>query len=336
MVVSRSDPNRIEHRVFRDLPDYLTANDLLVRNRSAVLPARLHGTRDDSGGRIQGLFLKALDAHRWRVMLRSNGKLRDGQRITLRHPDHHDSPRVTITIVDRADDGGFVVRTDEDEPRDANEILADVGATPLPPYILSARRGAHDETDDDLDRDDYQTVYADLAQARSVAAPTAGLHFTPELEARLDDIPVARAEILLHVGAGTFAPVTAPRVEEHPIHSEWVSVPPDALASIDRARSRGGRSVAVGTTSVRALETVPLSEPSFTGTTNLLITPGFRFRHTDVLITNFHLPRSTLLALVGAFLGGDDPVGRLLGHYDEAIRAGYRFYSYGDAMLILP
>lgn len=334
MVVSRTDTALLEHRRFRDLPSYLRPTDVLVRNRSAVLPARLAGRRTDSGGRVQGLFLDDPQPHLWRVLLKSNGKLRAGTELALHHPDRPDDDTdLRITLVER-DEEAWLVRPSDDRP--PLEQLSIVGATPLPPYILSARKQAQDATPDERDRVDYQTVYADSDDAHSVAAPTAGLHFTPELESRLDQAGIARAEVVLHVGTGTFAPVNSEHVEDHPIHTERASVPAATIDAIARARAADGRCICVGTTTVRALESVPPHAGALDGTTNILITPGYAYRNTDALITNFHLPRSTLLAMVSALFHHDDPVRRLLDLYNTAIDEGYRFYSFGDAMLILP
>ena len=204
----------------------------------------------------------------------------------------------------------------------------------LPPYILKARSTDGAVQDDHDDRRWYRTVYEDDASRGSVAAPTAGFHFTPQLLRDLESAGVDRAMVTLHVGAGTFAPISTELVEEHPMHLESWSIQPPALESILRARSAGGRIVAVGTTSVRVLESLPeplSSDSALGGETDLLITPGWRFRHVDALLTNFHLPESTLLALVGALVGLDV----LKKVYEEAVESGYRFYSYGDAMLIL-
>ncbi|GAB4552085.1 MAG: tRNA preQ1(34) S-adenosylmethionine ribosyltransferase-isomerase QueA [Phycisphaerales bacterium] len=333
MVVSRSDPDRIEHAIFRDLPEYLTPSDVLVRNRSAVLPARLAGRRTDSDGRIEGLFLEEHGPGDWSVMLRSNGKLREGVTIALHHPEDPSRSGPEITIVERAP-SGWRVRVVPDDP--APHTLARVGATPLPPYILASRKASHDHTPDDQDRADYQTIYADPHASRSIAAPTAGLHFTPALERTIRDMGVPTHDVVLHVGAGTFAPVTTDTIEDHPIHQEHIEVPEQTVAAIRDARASGGRAVLVGTTTVRALESLPPGSDSHSGPTDLLISPGYDFRMTDALITNFHLPRSTLLAMVSALFRGDDPVERLLGYYRQAVRERYRFYSFGDAMLILP
>ena len=333
MVVSRSEPERIEHRRFHHLPEYLTENDILVRNRTAVLPARLAGKRLDSSGRIEGLFLEEHAAGLWTAMLKSNGKLREGLEIALHHPEGPERTGPVLRINERAETGWRVSVT---PPEHAPQTLARIGATPLPPYILASRKAQQDHTPDEQDRSDYQTVYADTSANASVAAPTAGLHFTPELERTLTDRGVRTAEVLLHVGAGTFAPVTAEKVEDHPIHAEHIEIPEVTTAAISRARASGGRAVCVGTTTVRALESLPADQHSFSGPTDLLIAPGHAFRMTDALITNFHLPRSTLLAMVSALFDDADPVARLLGYYRIAVDERYRFYSFGDAMLILP
>ncbi|MEM1423922.1 MAG: tRNA preQ1(34) S-adenosylmethionine ribosyltransferase-isomerase QueA [Planctomycetota bacterium] len=333
MVVSRTDPDRLEHRTFHDLTDYLTPTDVLVRNRSAVLPARLAGRRDDSNGRIEGLFLQEHGPGDWTVMLKSNGRLREGLVINLYHPDDPGHAGVTLHIIAR-DSTGWRVAITPDDP--APRTLARVGATPLPPCILSSRRASNDTTPDERDRADYQTIYADANALGSVAAPTAGLHFTPALEAALASVGVRTSEVVLHVGAGTFAPVTADNVEDHPIHSEHTEVPPETVRAIADARRSGGRSVCVGTTTVRALESLGPGQSGFSGPTGLLISPGHTFRMTDALITNFHLPRSTLLAMVCALFDDPDPVERLIACYERAIEERYRFYSFGDAMLILP
>ena len=371
LVLSRSDPSMLEHRTVRDLPGYLRRGDVMVVNRSAVTPARIAGERADSGGRVEGLFLKELAPGSWEVLLKSNGKLRADQRVTLRNAAGEPT-RWSLVLEDRAGEG-WRVRVERDagvgdgavaggdgggngrgdgggngggDGGGAPVILDEVGATPLPPYILARRRETRETGDpiaDALDRAWYQTVYADRDRAGSVAAPTAGLHFTPELLAAIDEQGVERASVVLHVGMGTFKPVTADRLDEHDIHKEWIEVSPEAAATAERARAAGGRVLAVGTTSVRALESVPrplpesVREGGLVRETDLYILPGFAFRWTDALLTNFHLPRSTLVAMVGAFLGpGEAGVARLLDAYRAAVAERYRFYSYGDAMLILP
>lgn len=359
LVCSRSDPAVLIDARFSDLPGHLKADDLLVFNRSAVLPARLRGRREDSGGAVEGLYLSSVPAARggpvrWKCLLKSNGVLRAGARVRL-HDAEDGATGVYLRLVERADEGWLVGVEDAgggslDEPADA--VLSRVGSTPLPPYILRARKILAGEVGgespaDAMDRAWYQTVYADPTAAGSVAAPTAGLHFTPGMLERLGAMGVDRGEVLLHVGEGTFKPVTAERLEEHPMHAEWISVPSATIAAIEGARRSGGRSIAVGTTSCRALESIRggaldqlRSTDGYTGRTDLLIAPGFSFRWMDGLITNFHLPRSTLLALVAALFERDDEPGsglqRVHRLYRHAIAERYRFFSYGDAMLILP
>lgn len=354
LVVSRSDVSMMEHRTFRDLPEYLRPGDLMVFNTSGVLPAKIQGKRAETGAAVEGLFIRSHAPGRWELMLKTGTKLRPGTVIELQDA-HGKATSIGLRLEDRAEDRWVAsvieVATGAAIEKPEGETLMRVGATPLPPYIRRARKDAGDETDDDLDRAWYQCVYADgaastgsadgAASAGSVAAPTAGLHFTPELLRRLVERGVGRADVRLHVGIGTFKPVEAERLEEHPIHSEWVDVPGAAITAVKRARAARNRVVAVGTTSVRALESLPEPLPEgtradgFAGETSLFITPGFRFRHVDALVTNFHLPRSTLLAMVGAMFG-EDGVARLLEVYRAAVRERYRFYSYGDAMLVLP
>ncbi len=321
------DAWRIEHRHVRDLTEYVTRDDLMVFNTSRVLPARIEGTRVSTGGSIEGLFLDELTVGTWRVMLRSGGRLREGDAIQL-------GEGVTLTLEQRDDDAW---RANVEPAMEAARILERIGRTPLPPYILKARGAS--EIADEADRRWYQTVYAG-DQSGSVAAPTAGLHFTPELLAKLDAAGTKRASILLHVGPGTFKPVTADTLAEHTMHEERFTVPTETVAAIREHRRKGrGRVIAVGTTTVRALESVatditacaPSAGP-IEGRTRLLIAPPHEFNVVDALLTNFHLPRSTLLALVAAMLGRE--AWRPL--YEEAVRERYRFYSYGDAMLILP
>jgi len=341
MVVSRSDPARVEHAVFRDLPGLLRAGDRLVFNTTAVLPARLRGRRADSGGGVSGLYLAdttaPADELRWRVALRSNGRLRAGVTIDLIDAAER-ATGVALHLEERSSEA-WVVRVGGDGVGGTPAVLARVGATPLPPYILKAREVAHDEVADDADRAWYQTVYATGAPG-SVAAPTAGLHFTDELLSRVSSAGIDRSDITLHVGPGTFKPIESETVESHPMHAEWCRVEPGVVRALEATRVRRGRIIPVGTTSARTLESLPhpLTETErlggFAAETRLLITPGFPYRWTDALITNFHLPRSTLLALVAALF--PDGIERVLALYREAIRRGYRFYSYGDAMLILP
>jgi len=341
MVVSRTDRSRIEHLAFRDLPSVLERGDVLVTNTTRVVPARIRGTRADTGAKVEGLFLSEKAPGVWSVLLKANSKLREGHRIALTGPDG--APSAWHLELGGREGDGWVARvgSDSQSPAQAAPAILDrIGTTPLPPYILGARRDAGDRTPDALDRAWYQTVYAERDRSGSVAAPTAGLHFTPELLGRVDAMGVARTGVSLDVGMGTFKPIEVERVEDHPIHSEKFSVPASAIAAMEGARAAGGRVVAVGTTSVRAIETVPSPAPEeirregVSGSTTVFIQPGYRFQWTDAMITNFHLPRSTLLAMVGAFLDGG--VERVLEVYRIAIDRGYRFYSYGDAMVILP
>lgn len=348
MVCWRSDPERVEHRVFRELPLLLEGGDRLVFNTTAVAPARLLGSRADSGGKVEGLYLSDCDSSeggvwslRWRVLLKSNGKLRAGVRVEL-------GAGAVIELLERERDA-WIVGVEGDASHgsrcDTMSVLSAVGATPLPPYIIRARIDGGEAIEDGVDRDWYQTVYADLARRGSVAAPTAGLHFTNAGIDVLLGMGVERTDVLLHVGAGTFRPIDEGDVSDHVMHSEAIEVSSDACNQIAQTRAEGGRVVMVGTTSVRACESVAqvggdAVRRGFAGPTDLYIRPGYDFQMTDGLITNFHLPRSTLLLLVAGLLEDGGPQGsgidRLLHLYHDAIEHGYRFYSYGDAMLILP
>jgi S-adenosylmethionine:tRNA ribosyltransferase-isomerase len=309
------------HHRFTDLPELLKPGDLLVLNDTRVLPARFYATRRGTGGAVEALFLETTDDHHWHVMLKSGGRLMPGERLTLHNDD-------AIELIEQQNDGTWIVR--KDSTLDSESLLDRVGCMPLPPYIRRRRGGARDEADA-MDRRRYQTVYA--ARAGAVAAPTAGLHFTDELMRRLADRGVQTARLTLHVGLGTFAPVRVDDLDNHAMHAERFILPADTLGALRAARDEGRRIIPVGTTSVRALESLPEPLPAEThaASTDLLIQPGFAFRFCDALITNFHLPRSTLIALVAARAGLE----RLLHAYHLAIEQRYRFYSYGDAMLIL-
>ena len=367
MVIRRDAPDRPEHAHIRDLPALLAPGDRLVVNTTQVLPARFRGTREDTGGKVEGLYLQDApqpdpSAMHWLAMLKSRRHAR-GAPIRLHGPDGP-SPYTLRMLEPQPDPPGawtVEVRADRDDlPLDAPSVLNAVGLTPLPPYILSARRAAGDTGDDADDRRRYQTVYAGQGDrptpAASVAAPTARLHFTPGLLDALSAQGIARTDVQLHVGAGTFKSVETEHVEDHPIHAEWCSMSPTAVGEIRQTRAAGHRIVAVGTTSVRTIESyaAALTQPMQPVpdqpvpdhlSTRLLLTPGRTLHWTDALLTNFHLPRSTLMALVGAMLQSPDespapdgtPVGvvRLKAAYREAISRGYRFYSFGDAMLVL-
>lgn len=350
MVVSRSDATRLEHAHVRDLPRFLSPGDRLVLNTTRVLAARLEGVRVDTGGKVGGLYLhRASIADGWSgaepawVCLLTGKSLREG--VVVKLVGHEACLLITLIARTPGTTGGWVVSLGESEgfAREANHaddrLLAAIGHTPLPPYIMKARRDAGREQENASDMGRYQTVYAQ--QAGSVAAPTAGLHLTPEVFARLASHGVERSEVLLHVGTGTFKSVETEHVEEHPMHGEWCSMSREARDRIVATRAAGGRVVCVGTTSVRTIESFAARPDLFEGPgddvsmeTRMLITPGYRFAWTDGLLTNFHLPRSTLLALVGAMFPEGLP--RLKELYATALGEGYRFFSYGDAMLVLP
>lgn len=332
LLVARLGADQIDHRHVRDLPDLLAAGDCLVFNNTAVLAARFLAVREDSGGGVEGLFVEAHPSG-WRVMLRSNGRLHPGLMINPLGRDGSRSKRGLI-LIERID-SDWLARPEPQESHAA--ILNEVGLTPLPPYIRRARQG--DVVADDLDRRWYQTTYAHESARESIAAPTAGLHFTPELLDQLAARGVERLQLTLHVGPGTFKPVKAATIEGHPMHEERYSVPAQVLRRIRHLRAGGGRAIAVGTTSTRAIESIGAEEVDYVGaegtiarSTRILIHPPHEFQWIDGLLTNFHLPRSTLLALVAAMVGLE----RLHRIYREAIAQRYRFYSYGDAMLILP
>jgi S-adenosylmethionine:tRNA ribosyltransferase-isomerase len=310
----------IDHRYIRDLPEILGAGDCLVLNDTKVVPARLLGYRSSTGGRWEGLFLEASAEGAWKVLSHTRGKLAPGETIILLNTKGEEDLRLIMTV--GQEDGTWIVRPQSQEAPYA--ILDRVGRVPLPPYI---RDGEMLESD----REDYQTVFARVPGA--VAAPTAGLHFTESLLRRLKEIGVIVARLTLHVGLGTFRPITAEKLSEHRMHSEQGIIEPDAVGIIQTCRQRGGRIVAVGTTSVRLLETAAADGAlkPYRGATDLFIRPPYEFRAVDAMLTNFHLPRTTLLVLVRTF-GGDALIKRA---YEEAIREQYRFYSYGDAMLIL-
>lgn len=308
---------QIAHRRFGDLGHYVDPGDGLVLNNTRVLPARFFGRRA-TGARIEVLFLHE-SAAGWEVLLKHTRRLRPGERIAC------ENDAAGLILVERGQRGAWLVRPDP--PVRPEELLARVGHTPLPPYIRGGR-------DTPADAGRYQTVYA--ARPGAVAAPTAGLHFTPELLAQLAVRGVRRADVTLHVGAGTFLPIEVEDLAEHPMHAEWYEADARALDELRAVRAAGGSLVAVGTTSVRVLESLPAAAlergaGAVSGWTDIFIYPPYSFRHVDRLVTNFHLPGSTLLALVMAFAG----VEATRAAYAEAVRAGYRFYSYGDAMLIL-
>jgi len=319
LCVRRERPGTWTERVFHDLPDLLRPGDVLVRNTTRVLPARLEAIKEGSGTRCEVLLLEP-DASReaWWALVRPGRRLRAGALLRLA-----DDTRLEVRA--EAPDGRRLVAGQPGS--DLAEVARRVGRVPLPPYI---RRPA-----DAADRDDYQTVYAE--RDGSVAAPTAGLHFTPELIDKLKGQGIGFAYLTLHVGLDTFAPVTEDDPSEHIIHTEWCELGAEAADQINRTRRAGGRVIAVGTTTVRTLESAAVGAKGddivapFNGPTSLFILPGYQFKAVDAMVTNFHLPKSTLLMLVSAFAGRE----RILSAYGEALDKGYRFFSYGDAMLIL-
>jgi S-adenosylmethionine:tRNA ribosyltransferase-isomerase len=321
LVFDRSSGGLFDSR-FNRLGEFLSAGDCLVLNDTKVLPARFFGGRG-TGGRLEGLFLAEIEPGVWEVMLKGAGKLKVGEKIHLRERGKGDF--CVAEVLDRMEDGKIRLKVDREE--DIERILEVIGYPPLPPYI---KRG-EDAQEAARDRMRYQTVYA--RRAGAVAAPTAGLHFTKELMEQLRAGGIVFAFVTLHVGLGTFKPVTTRRLEEHEMERERFSIDTENAGIINEAKARGGRIVAVGTTSVRALETAAAGArvEGFKGETGLFIRPGYEFKAIDAMVTNFHLPKSTLLALVAAFGGLEN----ILGAYRHAVCERYRFYSYGDAMLIL-
>jgi S-adenosylmethionine:tRNA ribosyltransferase-isomerase len=309
-------PGALADHGVRDLPGLLRAGDTLVFNDTRVIPAQLEGRRGEA--RIGATLHKREGARAWRAFVRNAKRLRQGERIDF-------GGGVAARAGDKAEDGSILLEFEGDEPVEL--LLERAGRMPLPPYI-AARREA-----DARDADDYQTMFA--REKGAVAAPTASLHFTPRLMAALAEAGIGHETLTLHVGAGTFLPVKADDTDEHRMHSEWGRIDAAAADRLNAARARGGRIIPVGTTSLRLLESAAGEDRivrPFQGDTAIFITPGHRFRAADGLLTNFHLPRSTLFMLVSAMMGRE----RMQEAYAHAIRQGYRFYSYGDASLLLP
>ncbi len=318
-------PDNFEDRIVGDLPSLLRSGDVLVFNNTKVIPASLAGHRVGRGGtaaKIEALLHMRLDGSRWKAFAKPAKKLAIGDRIRF-----GGEGRVCLTgtldaTVEVKGEAGEVTLAFDLSGPVLDEAIDLVGDMPLPPYIAGTR------ATDKQDRIDYQTIFA--AEEGAVAAPTAGLHFTPALIKSLKDAGIVTEFVTLHVGAGTFLPVKAENTEDHRMHAEWGSIDAETSARLKAARAVGNRVVAVGTTSLRLLESSNL-EP-FSGTTDIFITPGYRFRSVDLLITNFHLPKSTLFMLVAAFAGLE----RMKHTYAHAIANDYRFYSYGDASLLFP
>jgi len=322
LVVDRTT-SAVTHRHIRDLPQILRAGDLVIVNDTRVVPARLVGRRVKTGGRWEGLFLRVDAASgAWELLASTRGRPEIGERVMLTGLDGLDA--LTLTLVGRSGGGAWLAVPDAADPlATVEEILNRVGRVPLPGYI----RGGAEQPGD---RERYQTVFA--RQNGSAAAPTAGLHFTDSLLAELAACGIGRASVTLHVGLDTFRPISAERLDDHPMHTEWCECSAETVAAIRETRGRGGRIVAVGTTAARTLETAARSGTlaAWSGPTDLFIKPGFEFRAVDCLLTNFHMPRTTLMVLVSTFASR----GLIARAYEEAIRQQYRFLSYGDAMLI--
>lgn len=330
LLVVHRETGALEHRIFREIADYLRPGDLLVANQSRVLPARLHGVKEGSGGQVELLLLAVrndLGADHWEALVRPGRRIHEGQRLIF------GEGALTADVQTRTPSGGRIVHLSAPDGA-VTRALERLGRMPLPPYIHTPL----------ADQERYQTVYA--RQPGSAAAPTAGLHFTPELLARLEAQGVVTAFVTLHIGLDTFRPIGEENLDKHAMHSEEIEMDDATAARINATRAAGGRIVAVGTTAVRTLESIAALAAEQTtrgaaaegtiavpyrGRTALFIRPGHQFRAVDVMLTNFHLPRSTLLVLVSAFAGRE----LTLRAYAEAVAQRYRFYSFGDAMLLL-
>ncbi|MFL6283152.1 MAG: tRNA preQ1(34) S-adenosylmethionine ribosyltransferase-isomerase QueA [Pyrinomonadaceae bacterium] len=324
LVVNRAEGSRRDGS-FSEFPSELREGDCVAVNNTRVFPARLEGRREPTGGRVELLLVRRredLEGETWEALARPARRLDAGSRITF------GDGRLRAEVISATDDGARrVVRFHAEG--DFAALLEEFGRMPLPPYI---KRESEDLAARDEDRERYQTVYA--ASSGAIAAPTAGLHFTPEVFERLRERGASVAELTLHVGYGTFAPVRAEDLSTHSVAPESFEISAEAADALNETRARGGRVVAVGTTTVRALESSADERGRISagrGETGLTITPGYRFRATDAMLTNFHLPRSSLLVLVSAFAGRD----LVLAAYRHAVGAGYRFYSYGDCMLVV-
>ncbi|WP_281646269.1 tRNA preQ1(34) S-adenosylmethionine ribosyltransferase-isomerase QueA [Parendozoicomonas sp. Alg238-R29] len=311
LLVVNGESGKPEHKTFRDVVDYLEPGDLLVLNNTQVIPARVFGQKE-TGGKIEVLVERVLDERMVLAQVRASKSPKPGARLLL-------EGGMEAEMVERQD-AMFLLRFAGEEP--VVQMLEKHGHMPLPPYITR-----EDELED---RERYQTVYG--SRKGAVAAPTAGLHFDDELFAAIEAKGIEKVFVTLHVGAGTYQPVRVDRIEDHHMHSEYLEVPQDVVDAVNRTRARGGRIVAVGTTSVRSLETAARDGElkPFAGETDIFIFPGFKYQIVDALITNFHLPESTLLMMVSAFAGFEE----VMNAYREAIDERYRFFSYGDSMLL--
>jgi S-adenosylmethionine:tRNA ribosyltransferase-isomerase len=319
-----TDRTQQAHHYFYELDQLLQPGDLLILNNTKVIPARLYGQKS-TGSQVEVLLLEEKSLNRWLALVKPGRKLPQGATIhfTPHTPSTESLSDLSAVVIDRDEaSGGRILEFTVPGGRSLLEVIDDYGHMPLPPYI----------TQSTSENDRYQTVYAETPGA--AAAPTAGLHFTPELLQRLSDRGIDHAFITLHVGIGTFRPVEVETITDHEMHGEWIDVSAEVVEKINHTKAQGGRVIAVGTTSVRSLEGAAISgdlQP-YCGKTHIFIYPGYEWKVVDGLITNFHLPKSSLLMLVSALIGRS----RLLNLYEEAIDRDYRFFSFGDAMLILP
>lgn len=322
-------PDGLEDHIVRDLPSLLRPGDVLVFNKTKVIPAALTGNRigrGDATPRIEALLHQRLDGSRWKAFAKPGKRLAVGDRIRFGAEGRICLLGTLDARVEEKGEGGEITLAFDFHGSILDEAIAALGDMPLPPYIAGKR------DTDEQDREDYQTIFAEDEGA--VAAPTAGLHFTSGLIKSLQEAGIKKEFVTLHVGAGTFLPVKAENTEDHKMHEEWGEVPADVVERLKAAKARGHRIIPVGTTSLRLLESAVRSGElsPFSGSTDIFITPGYRFRVADLLLTNFHLPRSTLFMLVSAFAGLE----RMRSAYAHAIAHDYRFYSYGDASLLFP
>lgn len=313
MLVYNMETGAIEDRIFHDIIEYLKPGDVLVRNVTKVIPARLYATRDETGGAMEFLLLRRINETDWECLVKPGRRARPGRTFTV-------NSELSVTVLEQLEDGNRIVRLNYDGIFE--EVLDRAGEMPLPPYITEKLK----------DKSRYQTVYA--KQDGSAAAPTAGLHFTDELLEAIRQKGILIADVLLHVGLGTFRPVSAENVEEHHMHSEFYQVTPEAADMINNARANGGRIISVGTTGCRTLESASDENGivhAGSGWTSIFITPGYKFKAVDALITNFHLPESTLLMLISAFTSREE----VMRIYKHAVEERYRFFSFGDATLFI-
>jgi len=317
MMVLHRDTGKIEHRYITDIVEYLKEPDVLVVNNTKVIPARVFGHKAASGGKVELLLLEEISPGEWKVLMKTSRRPKVGDSLSLC------SGKATATMLYDGEQGEAVLKIESD--RALMEILDEEGVPPLPPYI-ARKKQTTEQVEEDKKR--YQTVYA--SEPGAAAAPTAGLHFTPELFQSLENQGVSKAELTLHVGLGTFRPVSADIITDHEMHHERYAVSEKAASTISTARKNGGKIVAVGSTSVRTLESLPTIGKA-EGSTNIFIYPPYEFQNVDAILTNFHLPKSTLLMMMSAFAERD----LMMKAYEVAVAEKYRFFSYGDCMLLL-